>query len=144
MGSLAPLCRLTHPVFQPPSDIYLSASHFTYRGNWDSLSLNVSVYWSSTKNENVSNETMYIFVLLNCKILLYNILGLKLDLSIFHISRCLLQKSAKKIIIINVRSATASGLIASGSKIKMHLMIPLFRTEVKDFQFPADFYWHSW
>ena len=38
----------------------------------------------------------------------------------------------KKIIIINVRSTRASGLIASGSKIKMHLMIPLFRIEVKD------------
>ena len=45
----------------------------------------------------------------------------------------------QNIIIINVRSARASGLIASGSKIKMHLMIPLFRIELKDLSISGQF-----
>ena len=43
----------------------------------------------------------------------------------------------QKLIIINERPARESGLIAPGSKIKMHLMIPLFRTEIKGFSISA-------
>ena len=71
---------------------------------------------------------------------LNNILLLKLNFSFsFTFQNVFYSNICKKIIIINVRSAGASGLIGSGSKIKMHLMIPLFRTEVKGFSISGQF-----
>lgn len=51
----------------------------------------------------------------------------------------------QKLIITNNQCAAGLGIrlwLLQDQKIKMHLMIPLFRTEIKDFSISGRFYWH--